>query len=62
MIASRFLSPRDITQAEIQAICTLKNQSWPHSMESQLAWWEKNTGNLPEAIRGAPLPVITLRK
>ncbi|MCC6408967.1 MAG: hypothetical protein IT453_17535 [Planctomycetes bacterium] len=26
------------------------------------AWWEKNTGNLPEAIRGAPLPVITLRK
>lgn len=39
----RFLSPRDITQAEIQAICSLKNQSWPHSMESQLAWWEKNT-------------------
>lgn len=43
MITPRFLSPRDITQAEIQAICTLKNQSWPHSMDSQLAWWEKNT-------------------
>lgn len=43
MIAPRFLSPCDITKAEIQAICTLKNQSWPHSMESQLAWWEKNT-------------------
>lgn len=44
MIAPRIASPRDITQAEIQAICSLKNQSWPHSMESQLAWWEKNTG------------------
>lgn len=43
MIKPRFLSPRDITQAETLAICTLKNQSWPHSMESQLAWWEKNT-------------------
>lgn len=43
MIVSHYLSPRDITQAEIQAICTLKNQSWPHSMESQLVWWEKNT-------------------
>lgn len=43
MITPRFLSPRDITQAEIQAICTLKNQSWPHSIESQLAWWGKNT-------------------
>lgn len=43
MIAPRFVSPRDITQAEIEAICTLKNQSWPHPMESQLAWWEKNT-------------------
>lgn len=26
------------------------------------AWWEKNSGNLPEPIRGAPLPVMTLRK
>lgn len=43
MIMPRILSPRDITQAEIQAICSLKNQSWPHPMESQLAWWEKNT-------------------
>lgn len=43
MIAPRILSPRGITQAEIQAICSLKNQSWPHPMESQLAWWEKNT-------------------
>lgn len=43
MIAPRFLYPRDITQAEIQAICSLKNQSWPHSMESQLEWWGRNT-------------------
>lgn len=43
MITPRILSPRDITQAEIQAICTLKNQNWPHDMESQLAWWERNT-------------------
>lgn len=43
MVTPRFLSPRDITQADVRAICTLKNQSWPHSMESQLAWWEKNT-------------------
>jgi len=43
MIAPHYLSPRDITQADVRAICTLKNQSWPHSMESQLAWWEKNT-------------------
>lgn len=42
-ITPRFLSPRDITQEEIQAICSLKNQSWPHSLESQLSWWEKNT-------------------
>lgn len=43
MITPRILSRRDITQGEIRAICTLKNQSWPHSIESQLAWWEKNT-------------------
>lgn len=43
MITPRLLSPGDITQAEIQAICVMKNQSWPHPMESQLAWWEKNT-------------------
>jgi predicted N-acetyltransferase YhbS len=45
MITPRFQSPRDITQAEIRSICTLKNQSWSHSMESQLAWWEKNTAD-----------------
>lgn len=39
----RYLSSRDITQAEVSAICALKNQSWPHSLESQLAWWKKNT-------------------
>lgn len=26
------------------------------------AWWQKNSGNLPEPIRGTPLPAITLRK
>lgn len=43
MIAPNYLSPCDITQADVRAICTLKNQSWPHSMESQLAWWENKT-------------------
>jgi predicted N-acetyltransferase YhbS len=43
MVKSRFMSPRDITQAEILAICKLKNQSWLHSLKSQLAWWENNT-------------------
>jgi len=38
-----FWTPREVKQAEIHAICALKNQSWPHSIESQLAWWEKNT-------------------
>lgn len=45
VVTSRFLSSSDITKAEILAICTLKNQSWPHSVESQLAWWEKNTAD-----------------
>ena len=45
MVKSRFMSPRDITQAEILAICKLKNQSWLHSLESQLAWWESNTAD-----------------
>lgn len=43
MVKPRFLSPRDITEAETLAICTLKNQSWSHPIESQLAWWENNT-------------------
>lgn len=42
-ITPRFLSARDITQSEVKAICALKDQSWPHSLDSQLAWWEKNT-------------------
>lgn len=58
MIAPRMLSPRDVTQAEIQAICTLKNQSWPHSMESQLTWWEENTAEddlLVTMVRGSSI-------
>ncbi len=43
IITPCFRTPHDIAQAEIHAICALKNQSWPHSIESQLAWWEKNT-------------------
>lgn len=43
LITPRFRSPLDVTQTEVQAICALKNQSWPYSIESQLAWWEKNT-------------------
>lgn len=43
MIEPRYLSARDITQAEKRSICALKNQHWPHSMESQLEWWGNNT-------------------
>ncbi len=43
LITPRFLFPYEINQSEIEKICALKNQSWPHSMESQLVWWDKNT-------------------
>lgn len=43
MIAPSYKTPRDITQEEVRAICAIKNQSWPHSLESQLEWWGKNT-------------------
>jgi len=43
MIAPNYRTPRDITQEEIRAICAIKNQSWPHSMESQMEWWKKHT-------------------
>ena len=43
LITPRFLLPYEINQSEIEEICALKNQSWPHSMESQLDWWNKNT-------------------
>ena len=45
IVKSRFMSSRDISQAEILAICKLKNQSWPHPIGSQLAWWESNTAD-----------------
>lgn len=40
---SKYSYPSEITESEIRKICALKNQSWPHSMESQLAWWYRNT-------------------
>lgn len=40
---SQYLLPSEITETDIRQICALKNQSWPHSMESQLAWWKRNT-------------------
>ncbi len=43
MIRPNYKTPRDITQEEVRAICTIKDQSWPHSMESQLEWWKKYT-------------------
>ena len=43
MIVTRYFSPGEISEADILEICGLKNQSWPHSMESQIAWWERNT-------------------
>ncbi len=43
MIVPSIQSPREITQEEVGAICSIKNQYWPHSMESQLEWWEEHT-------------------
>jgi len=43
MIIPRLLTPRNIEHDEIRAICRLKNQSWTHSLESQIIWWKKNT-------------------
>jgi len=43
MIVPRYFSPSEIAEADILEICALKNQSWPHSMDSQIAWWNRNT-------------------
>jgi GNAT superfamily N-acetyltransferase len=42
-VVSKMQSPRGITQEEIVAICLIKDQYWPYSMESQLQWWKENT-------------------
>ncbi len=43
MIVPKRQTPREISQEEIGAICSIKNQYWPHSIESQLEWWKKHT-------------------
>lgn len=44
MIAPRIQSPSEINHEEVTAICAIKNQHWPHSMQSQLEWWREHTG------------------
>ena len=45
MFDSRIQSPSEILQEEVSAICSIKNQYWPHSMDSQLEWWRNHTDN-----------------
>ena len=44
MIVSNIQSPSEMTREEVSVICSIKEQYWPHSMESQLRWWERYTG------------------
>ncbi len=43
MIISSYLDSQNITRGDVRAICNLKMQSWPHSISSQLKWWDDNT-------------------
>ena len=43
MIVSNIQSLCQVTQEEVDIMCSIKEQYWPHSMESQLEWWERHT-------------------
>lgn len=43
MIVSNIKSTSEITRDEVEVICSIKEQYWPHSMRSQLEWWERHT-------------------
>lgn len=45
MLTRRYSHASDLTTDEILNICLLKNQSWPHSIDSQISWWKKNTSD-----------------
>lgn len=66
MIVSNIQSPLEITQEEVGVICSIKEQYWPHSMESQLEWWERHTGKEDVFItlvnNGSILAFLRLRK
>jgi len=44
MIVSNIQPLCQVTQEEVEVMCSIKEQYWPHSMESQLEWWERHTG------------------
>ena len=43
MIVSNIQSLCQVTRKEVVVMCSIKEQYWPHSMESQLEWWERYT-------------------
>jgi GNAT superfamily N-acetyltransferase len=59
-------SPCETTWQEVGAICSIKSQYWPHSMESQLEWWKKYTDKddvfITLANSGSILAFLRLRK
>jgi predicted N-acetyltransferase YhbS len=45
LIVPSIQSLSEITQEQVGTICSIKNQYWPHSIESQLEWWKKHSDN-----------------
>ena len=39
-----------ISETDILEVCRLKNQFWPHALESQLKWWHNNTSTTDKFI------------
>ena len=66
MIVSNIQSPSQVTPEEVVVMCSIKEQYWPHSMESQLKWWERYTGKDDVLITlvndGSILAFLRLRK
>lgn len=42
MIKFNFIKNSQLTDSEIQNICTLKSEHWPYNLESQKAWMSEN--------------------
>lgn len=36
---------------DVDELCALKNQHWPHSLESQRAWWARNSSESDLIVR-----------
>ena len=43
MIALSRSAASKLSKTKIKEICRLKNKYWPHSISSQIHWWQKNT-------------------